>query len=62
MSGIYLTYSSSDPSCLWQLKDSVQVRILDLDAPDNQLLGLLPRLIVDVQRINLGSKVTTYLI
>jgi hypothetical protein len=60
---LYLdSYRSSDPGGFRQLEHAVQVRILDLDASDDQLLGLLPRLVVDVQGVDLGRQVTADLI
>ncbi len=60
-----MAYGSSNPGCFRQLIDIVHVRILDLNAPDDEFLGLLPCLVVDVQRINLSNlsrKVTPDLI
>ena len=56
------THTSSNPGGFRQLVDVVHVRVLNLDASDDQLLGLLPRLVVQVQGIDLGSKVTPNLI
>jgi len=56
------THTSSDPGGFRQLVDVVHVGVLNLDASDDQLLGLLPRLVVQVQGIDLGSKVTPHLI
>ena len=56
------SYISSNPSCFRQLKNHVHVRVMDLNTSDDQLLGLLTSLIVDVQGINLSCQMTANLI
>ncbi len=58
----YESYISSNPSCFRQLENHVHVRVLDLNASDDQLLGLLTSLVVDVQGINLSCQMTANLI
>ena len=56
------SYISSNPSCFRQLENHVHVRVLNLNTSDDQLLGLLTSLIVDVQGINLSCQMTANLI
>ncbi len=52
---------SSDPGCGRELVDGVHVSLLDVDAADDELLGLLAVHVVQVERVDLGCEVASNL-
>ena len=52
---------SSYPGCGRELVDGVHVSLLDVDAADDELLGLLAVHVVQVERVDLGSEMAANL-